>query len=784
MDIARQQRVIKLFDEALEWPRAARVERLTDLLSGEPELLSEVLAMIAADDSSALLPTLPPEPAALIPDAPMPQRIGNYRIIEEIGRGGMGLVYRGARDDGLFEQQVAIKVIRRNVFSATTQEQFANERRILARLHHPHIAHLLDGGVSEDGASYIIMELINGTPITDYAEAHALDLAARLALFGDACSALEYAHRELVVHADVKPSNVVVAEGFGVKLLDFGIARLVGEDGGRASSAHTPGYSSPARISGERSTPTDDVYALGVLLQALIDGVAGVDGDLLAVAAKAASDDVAVRYGAVSELVDDLARWQRHEPVTACAPDRQRWMLLLWRRNRLAILAGLLLSATALATTFLYVRAEAQRVNAERRFDDVRSMANYMMFDLDPQLARLTGSLPARRSAAQKAGQYLQALGADARNNPELALEIVRSHLRLANIYGYDPSGGLSDIPKANHHLAMADAILRSYPDGSGDRAAFALATGEYQLTRAASYLVSESADSLPKANKSLADARAQFDRVLLAEPGNIYADYGKWRAAIYQIRLLIYAGKSAEAVAIGIAERDRKRPTPRSPGQQIEFDFLSTIGLTGLAQAQYEEKQYYAALETFKNAERALRAIIAAGRGGFETRSFLTVALSGIGDCYQKLGNREAAIRYNRLSLETMLDLRKAGPNDSLEEDIVATQMALSVQLAESGQAEEATQLIQMAAADSQDRVRRNTKLPATQRRLAIVMQTRANIGFILGDRKRACQDAQRAKAQWEVAARLGGILEFDRDENGGVAAMTKLQKQCGTTE
>jgi serine/threonine protein kinase len=162
------------------------------------------------------------------------------------------------------------------MFSATTHEQFATERRILARLHHPHIAHLLDGGVSEDGAPYIIMELIKGVPITDHAAALGLDLAARLALFRDACEALEYAHRELVVHADVKPSNVVVAEGFGVKLLDFGIARLVGEDGGGQSSAHTPGYSSPARLSGERSTPTDDVFALGVLLDQLIAGVAGV----------------------------------------------------------------------------------------------------------------------------------------------------------------------------------------------------------------------------------------------------------------------------------------------------------------------------------------------------------------------------------------------------------------------------------------------------------------------------------------------------------------------------
>jgi serine/threonine protein kinase len=205
-----------------------------------------VLAMLRADRSSALIPTLPPEPAPPPDDRPPPERIGNYRVVEEIGRGGMGLVYLGARDDGLFDQQVAIKVIRRNILSATTHEQFATERRILARLHHPHIAHLLDGGVSEDGSPYIIMELIKGVPITDYAAAQGLDLAARLGLFRDACEALEYAHRELVVHADVKPSNVVVAEGFGVKLLDFGIARLIGEDGSKAGSAHTPGYSSPS----------------------------------------------------------------------------------------------------------------------------------------------------------------------------------------------------------------------------------------------------------------------------------------------------------------------------------------------------------------------------------------------------------------------------------------------------------------------------------------------------------------------------------------------------------
>lgn len=461
MDIAREQRVIRLFEEALEWPAAARVNRLTELLSDEPEILAAVLAMIAADDSSALLPTLPPEPAAILPDAPMPERIGNYRIIEEIGRGGMGLVYRGARDDGLFEQQVAIKVIRRNVFSATTQEQFANERRILARLHHPHIAHLLDGGVSEDGASYIIMELINGTPITDYADANALDLAARLALFGDACAALEYAHRELVVHADVKPSNVVVAEGFGVKLLDFGIARLVGEDGGRASSAHTPGYSSPARISGERSTPTDDVYALGVLLQALIDGVAGVDSDLLAVAAKAAQQDSTQRYGAVSDLIADLSRWQRYEPVSASPPDRRRGLLLLWRRNKLLIAGGVALAVVAVAMTGLFIQAANARDAAEQRFTETRNLSNFLVSEVVTELETMPGTGPMRRYIADRARIALEKLSRVPGAPIDLQIETANAYASVGAILAAEDLRDVMDPATGDAVLARAEKALR-----------------------------------------------------------------------------------------------------------------------------------------------------------------------------------------------------------------------------------------------------------------------------------------------------------------------------------
>jgi eukaryotic-like serine/threonine-protein kinase len=781
MDIAREQRVMRLFEEALDWPVAAREARLQDLLGKEPDFLAAVLAMLRADAKAAMLPTEPPEPASLDEEVSMPERIGNYRIIEEIGRGGMGLVYRAARDDGLFDQQVAIKVIRRNVFSATTQEQFANERRILARLHHPHIAQLLDGGVSEDDASYIIMELINGTPITDYADANALGLDARLSLFGEACDALEFAHRELVVHADVKPSNVVVADGFGVKLLDFGIARLVGEDGGRASSAHTPGYSSPARLSGARSTPTDDVFALGVLMQALIDGVAGADDDLRAVAAKAASEDASVRYGAVSELADDIARWQRHEAVTARVPDRKRSVFLLWRRNRLMMVAGAALTITAIGMTFLYLRADAARESAERRFGEVRNMANYMLFDLDPQMARLTGSLPARRSAAQKSSQFLASLGVDAQNDPDLSLEIVRSHLRLAGIYGYDPVGGLNDFPRAKDHLAQADKLLRLLQRQRPGSLQLDLAQGEYYLASAADKIIEESSDALPKADAFLKKASDQFEKTLQADPKNTDAEYGRWRTIIYRMRLLIYDGKSKESVTLALSERNRNHLAPKTAGQQIEFDFLNTLTMMGLAQAQYEIDQYDESLKSYQEALKALQKIISTGRGGFETDSFVTVALSGIGDCKAKLGESDEAIRYFKLSLAGLIDLRSAGPNDALDDDIAVTQQNLAIRFAKMHRAAEAEFYINAAISDRKNKAQAAPGTASLQRHLAVLMQSRARIFLLLNDSAAACTASRAAFDQWKVAAKRGSVTAMDRQDSDGLPSLEAMLKKCG---
>ena len=364
---AVERRILRLYDQMLDLPLSDQEAWLREHSSGDPLIIRGVQALRGAELAARMLPTLPPEPLAFSGHETAPERIGDYRILAELGRGGMGVVYRAERADGLFDHQVAIKLIRTTGFSAHAEEQFARERRILARLRHPHIAQMLDGGSTTDGSAYIIMELIAGTPITDHCANNKLDLGARLSLFVDAATAIEHAHRNLIVHADIKPNNVLVEHGFGVKLLDFGIARLLDEDGGIGGGGHTPGFASPNRIAGLPSTPADDIYAAGVLLAQLIDGMSGIDADLRAIIAKAQEPEVARRYGAMSELVADLSSWQRSLPTIAAPPHGLGRLRLFWRRHRVALP---LIAAALIGTDYRdghhHVLVPAQRASAKR----------------------------------------------------------------------------------------------------------------------------------------------------------------------------------------------------------------------------------------------------------------------------------------------------------------------------------------------------------------------------------------------------------------------------------
>ena len=270
-------------------PPDERMAYLESHCAGDPALRAEVESLLAADDAAQsqflgehvaehaapLVAELTPEPKD------KPAEVGPYRLLEQLGQGGMGQVFRAERADGQFEQEVAIKLVRAGLGSPRMLRRFRHERQILARLEHPHIARLLDGGTTEDGRPYFVMEYVEGVPITQYCDDHRLGTDARLALFRTVCATVQYAHQNLIVHRDLKPSNILVTADGTVKLLDFGIAKLLD----RADEAvltmmetqsdqrlMTPAYAAPEQIRGEPVTTATDVYQLGVLLYELLTG--------------------------------------------------------------------------------------------------------------------------------------------------------------------------------------------------------------------------------------------------------------------------------------------------------------------------------------------------------------------------------------------------------------------------------------------------------------------------------------------------------------------------------
>ncbi len=268
-----------LFAEALERPADERAAFLDAACAEAPALRAEVESLLQAADAEGPFDALANDLGALSthvhadPDAN--RRIGPYQLVERIGEGGMGTVYRATRADGQFEQQVALKLIHRHAGTPERQRRFLTERQILARLHHPHIAQLHDGGVTNDGAPYFAMEYVEGQPIDAYCDTGRLPIEDRLALFMQVCEAVQYAHRNLVVHRDLKPGNILVTQQGRVKLLDFGIAKLMDDDADAATQTTmpmTPAYASPEQMGGGTITTASDVYQLGVVLYELLTG--------------------------------------------------------------------------------------------------------------------------------------------------------------------------------------------------------------------------------------------------------------------------------------------------------------------------------------------------------------------------------------------------------------------------------------------------------------------------------------------------------------------------------
>jgi tetratricopeptide (TPR) repeat protein len=511
--VERWRRTEDVFHQVLDTPAAERAARLKELCGGDAELLQEADSLLKAWEAQEHFSA---EHAASHQEEPRAaqtgQRIGPYQLERILGRGGMGAVYLAHRADGQFEQQVAIKLIDVPLAGDLFRERFRRERQILAGLNHPFIARLLDGGTSAEGDLYLAMEYVEGAPITQHCRDKALSLRDKLTLFKSVCTAMRYAHQNLVVHRDLKPDNILVLADGTPKLLDFGTAKLLdpteaeGEFTREGFHAFTPQYASPEQVLGHAITTASDIYSLGVLLFLLTSGSppyelsnfstaelvrvicdeqpprpsekaapGTLDADVDAIVMKAIRKEPEQRYASVDALIADIEAYLEGRPVAARQGTLRYRALKMVRRNKVALTGAALILLTVMAgiAGILWQAriANVQRRKAESRSEDLRKLSVKLLSELDDAIQKLPGSTPAQKLLVTTVLEHLDRMQKDAADDPQLQLDMVNAYVRLGNVQGNpydqnigDPQGAMATLDKA---LAIAGPLHKTQPNNA-----------------------------------------------------------------------------------------------------------------------------------------------------------------------------------------------------------------------------------------------------------------------------------------------------------------------------
>ncbi|MGH9755217.1 MAG: protein kinase domain-containing protein [Blastocatellia bacterium] len=536
----RWRQVEEIFQAAVEIDGAERDTFLTEACGDDADLQSEIVSLLAYEgvgtprghhiqqavkDAARSLTIEQIEPEAP-GDNLIGRRIGAYRVASLIGRGGMGAVYLAERDDAQFDQQAAIKIIKRGMDTDFIRERFLRERQILAGLDHPHIARLLDGGATEDGLPYFVMEYVAGVAITDYCEANKLSITERLKLFRHVCAAVQHAHQKLVAHRDLKPGNILVNRDGAPKLLDFGVAKLLAPDHDETRTSTeqrmlTPDYASPEQVRGETITTAADIYSLGVVLYELLTGrrlrqfktaspveieraicetepakpsdsvnpetvSAGklqkqLAGDLDNIVLMAMRREPERRYESVGQFSEDIRRHLEGLPVIARQETIGYRAGKFIRRHKLGV------AATALVILSLIggiAMTNYQARRAERRFQQVRKLANTFLFDFHDKIQNLPGSTEAREMVVKTALEYLDSLAQEAEGDTSLLLELAAAYDKVGDVQGNPSSANLGHSAAAldsyRKGLALAEQSARHEP--ANPKALQALITSQSKI--------------------------------------------------------------------------------------------------------------------------------------------------------------------------------------------------------------------------------------------------------------------------------------------------------------
>ncbi|HET6850672.1 MAG TPA: serine/threonine-protein kinase, partial [Pyrinomonadaceae bacterium] len=508
-----------MLSEALELETERQRQFLDSVCVHDADLRAEIDLLLAqrVDTGSDVMEACATDAARLRLGSTPGTRIGAYKVLREIGHGGMGTVYLAERDDDQYRQQVAIKLINPGLGGETIRRRFRNEMQILADLNHPNIARLFDGGETADGVPYLVMEYVEGSPINQYCDEQKVSTEQRLKLFSTVCAAVQYAHQHLVIHRDIKPGNILVTSEGLPKLVDFGIAKLLDRDKSNATatamSFMTPEYASPEQVRGVSVTTATDIYSLGVVLYELLSGrlpyrlksrvpheiakaicdedperpstaitrTADISipklrkhlhSDLDNIVLMAMRKEPQRRYATAEQLAEDIQRHLNGRPVRARQDTFTYRAGKFVRRQKVAVTAAALIAVTLLvgiiATAWQARVARAERARAERRFNEVRQLANSFVFEVHDAVVNLPGSTPARSLIVQRGLSYLDSLAQDAAGDLGLQRELAAAYEKLGAVQYTPTVAHLGDLPGAlqSHRKAAAlrEALVAADP--------------------------------------------------------------------------------------------------------------------------------------------------------------------------------------------------------------------------------------------------------------------------------------------------------------------------------
>jgi tetratricopeptide (TPR) repeat protein/tRNA A-37 threonylcarbamoyl transferase component Bud32 len=678
------QRSRAVFGEAVSLSPKDREAFLRGACGDDTALREEVEALLAESESGTLEGGVR-EAVRSLHTIPEGTRIGPYELVRELGRGGMGTVYLAERADATFRKQVALKLVSAGLDASYFLKRFHDERQILASLSHPNIAMLLDGGTTEDGLPYFVMEYVEGRPIDGFCKDEGAPLPRRLRLFLSVCDAVQHAHRNLVVHRDLKPSNILVGKDGVPKLLDFGLARLLTPEAGTERTvtewrAMTPAYASPEQIRGEVVTTQSDVYSLGVLLFVLLTGrkpygdtasepsamlaailtaeplrPRAIDPtiarDLEAIVLKALRKEPGQRYGSVEQLATDLGRYLGGYPVLARRGTAAYRAKKFARRHWAGLTAALLVLASLVAGLLV---ANHQRRKAERRFEDVRTLARTVMFDLHDGIARLPGSTKVREKLVKTGLEYADALAKESSSDPDLRREVAAAYSRLGDVQG-GPNSNLGDRESAKESYRKAVVIREALVESrfATDQDRLLLADSLVRLGRIRS----------PEARGSLQRALEIQEAVLRAATGSFEARQGL--AATHAALAGFHDQDPPRALEERrIAHRlfeELAREKPDDAGAQRDLALSCKYFGARLQQI----RDFEASLPLYRQAVAIDEKRLAADSNDAQARLDLSFSLGSVSSCLDTMGDLEQAISFRQRATELREAIAAADPAD-----------------------------------------------------------------------------------------------------------------------